>query len=247
MIGSSAGVNRSADMGVTTPPAAVAFNSALAAARRAPSRAKLTRQQLLRCLFAASSAGCAHLLGTPSLAHALAPRSSTPSTTAQSAGEFVLFRADDHSFEFMLPPGWVGVTAASDERSSPSHIIDVTACQLGSGATVRAIVDGGSRGRNYGKSLADLGSLNEVASRLVADELIRDDEAKGAVVVDFEQARPESAARIAHTAHKSGAPISDSSHRARIGSYYCSHRAHCSWPECPPPSTMNVGGLLVAR
>lgn len=150
----------------------------------------LTRQQLLRCLFA-SSAGCAHLLGTPTLAHALAPLSSKPSATAQSAGDVVLFRADDKSFEFTLPSGWVGVTPASDERSSPSHIIAVTARQLGSGATVRAVVDGGSRGRNYGKSLADLGPLNEVASRLVADELIRDDDAKDAVVLNFEQVRPK--------------------------------------------------------
>ena len=85
----------------------------------------------------------------------------------------------------------MGATAPQEERANPSHIIAVSARDLASSATVRATVDGktGSRGRDWGASLAALGPLDEVASRLVTDELIGDDDAKDAVVLEVEQVR----------------------------------------------------------
>jgi len=147
----------------------------------------LTRQQLLRGLLISATVSCPTLLGATRLVSAALPPLNAPAPATAP----VLFRADDRSFEFALPTGWVGATAPQEERANPSHIIAVSARDLASSATVRATVDGktGSRGRDWGASLAALGPLDEVASRLVTDELIGDDDAKDAVVLEVEQVR----------------------------------------------------------
>ena len=112
-----------------------------------------------------------------------------PSLPARAAdlGSSLKFQADDASFEFSLPQGWAPATAPDQERSAPSHLIAVSGVQSGGGgASVRAVVEGGSRGRKYGTKLSDLGSLSETADRLVLDELLKDDEAKDAAVISKE-------------------------------------------------------------
>eukprot|EP00967_Tisochrysis_lutea_P041388 scaffold49724_cov31-Tisochrysis_lutea.AAC.1 len=149
----------------------------------------LTRQQWLRGLFlwAAVPAPMTQLLLDPAYATLSPAHASSPSLPPQAQEDRVTFRADDLSFEFKLPSGWVGGTPVSEERASPSHIIAVSAQKPGTTASLRAVVEGGSRGRNYGRSLADLGSVSEVAGRLVSDELFKDDDAKDAVMIDYEQ------------------------------------------------------------
>lgn len=152
----------------------------------------LTRQQWLRGLFlwAAVPAPMTQLLLDPAYATLSPAHASSPSLPPQAQEDRVTFRADDLSFEFKLPSGWVGGTPVSEERASPSHIIAVSAQKPGTTASLRAVVEGGSRGRNYGRSLADLGSVSEVAGRLVSDELFKDDDAKDAVMIDYEQVDP---------------------------------------------------------
>ena len=59
--------------------------------------------------------------------------------------------------------------------------------KLDGAASLQAIVDGGSRGRRYGSSLRDLGSLEMVAQRLVQEELLNDSGADFASVSSSEQ------------------------------------------------------------
>mmetsp|Transcript_33207 Transcript_33207/g.87293 ORF Transcript_33207/g.87293 Transcript_33207/m.87293 type:complete len:224 (-) Transcript_33207:231-902(-) len=109
-----------------------------------------------------------------------------PSFAAPVTG--VRFQADDHSFEFELPQRWVGVTSPDQERKS-AHLISVFAQDLDGLASVQALVDGGYRGREYGSSLSDLGTIEGIAGRLVQEELLNDDNAKLAAVVSSERVR----------------------------------------------------------
>jgi hypothetical protein len=104
-----------------------------------------------------------------------------------AGSERIRFLADDSSFTFELPPRWVGVTAPAQERDSLEHLISVRAQQIDGAASLQAIVDGGSRGRKYGSSVQALGSLDEIANRLVANELLADEAAESAAVVSMEQ------------------------------------------------------------
>lgn len=133
---------------------------------------QLTRQQLIRSLLATVSVAGPTIL------------SSSP---CSAIADPIKFQADDKSFDFALPPGWVGMTPGPQERSIPSHLIAVSAQQVEGSATARAIVDGGSRGRAYGTSLAALGPLDKIATRLVQDELLNDDTAGDALVLSAEQ------------------------------------------------------------
>ena len=99
----------------------------------------------------------------------------------------IRFESDDLSFGFELPPQWVPATAPEEERASGGHLISVRAQKLDGAASLQAIVDGGSRGRRYGSSLRDLGSLEMVAQRLVQEELLNDSGADFASVISSEQ------------------------------------------------------------
>ena len=98
-----------------------------------------------------------------------------------------LYEADDGSVAFALPQGWIGVTFPEQERASRGHLLSVRAQRLDGGASLQAVVDGGSRGRRYGDTLRDLGSLDDIAQGLVSNELFNDDDAKSAGVVSAEQ------------------------------------------------------------
>ena len=106
---------------------------------------------------------------------------------ALAAADGVTFEADDETFRFALPRGWIGSTAPEQERASPSHLISVRAQQQSGGASLQAIVDGGFRGRKYGSSLSDLGSLAAIANGLVKQELLNDDAAQSASVLSSER------------------------------------------------------------
>lgn len=99
----------------------------------------------------------------------------------------IRFEADDQTFTFDLPSGWVGVTRPEQERASDEHLISVRAQRLDGAASLQAIVDGGTRGRRYGTSVKDLGPLEAIADRLVSDELLGDEQAKSASVVSAER------------------------------------------------------------
>lgn len=125
---------------------------------------------------------------------AAAPPDGGAAAGGAAADDSARFEADDRSFFFSLPEGWVGVTAPGEERASSGHLIAVsaattvaTAKRLGSGAVLRAVVDGGVRGRAYGSSLAALGPLRGVASELVSEELLNDAAATSAAVLDAEE------------------------------------------------------------
>ncbi len=98
------------------------------------------------------------------------------------------FEADDGSFAFSLPPGWVGTTLPAQERGNPAHLFDIRAKQQAGPGTVLAVCDGGARGRSYGKSVAALGTLDSVANAVVQDELLNDIAAKDAIVLTKEAA-----------------------------------------------------------
>lgn len=122
------------------------------------------------------------------------PAAASPPDGDAAADDSARFEADDQSFFFSLPEGWVGLTAPEVERASSTHVIAVsaattvtTAKRLGSGAVLRAVVDGGVHGRAYGTSLAALGPLRGVASGLVSEELLSDAAAKSAAVVGVEE------------------------------------------------------------
>ena len=142
---------------------------------------KLSRQAHLRnVLFSAA------ICSRP-LTQLLPARAEGIPTSTLEQGSSIKFQADDSSFEFLLPQGWAPATPADQERAAPSHLIAVTAAQGGGGsATARAVVEGGSRGRKYGTKLGDLGTLSEIADRLVFDELLKDDEAKDAAIASKE-------------------------------------------------------------
>ncbi len=131
----------------------------------------LPRQALLRGVLACTLAKSPLLSILPALAE-------TP----------VQFEADDGSFAFSLPPGWVGTTLPAQERGNPAHLFDIRGKQQAGPGTVLAICDGGSRGRSYGKSVAALGTLDSVANAVVQDELLNDIAAKDAIVLAKETA-----------------------------------------------------------
>jgi hypothetical protein len=120
----------------------------------------LTRRQLV-----GGSAAALLFAPTASWASPLLPDGPGPGVDADG-NSLATFEADDSSFRFSLPPGWVGVTAPEQERASRGHLIAVSAATsvaqaklLGGGAFARALVDGGSRGRDYGASVVALGPL----------------------------------------------------------------------------------------
>lgn len=148
----------------------------------------LTRRQLV-----GGSAAALLFAPTASWASPLLPDGPGPGVDADG-NSLATFEADDSSFRFSLPPGWVGVTAPEQERASRGHLIAVSAATsvaqaklLGGGAFARALVDGGSRGRDYGASVVALGPLQGVASELVSDELLTDAAAMSAIVLSTEQ------------------------------------------------------------
>ena len=110
---------------------------------------------------------------------------SRPSTAASDAG--IRFQADDLSFGFELPQQWVPATAPDKERESRGHLISVCAQAVDGTASLQAIVDGGIKGRRYGSSIRDLGSLQAVAEQLVVEELLNDSAANFADVVSSER------------------------------------------------------------
>ena len=142
----------------------------------------LSREALLRsALFSAA-------ICNPYLTRPLPALADSVTTATLDQGSGIKFQADDLSFEFVLPQGWTPATPADQERAAPSHLIAVSAVQGGGGsATVRAVVEGGSRGRKYGTKLGDLGSLDETADRLVLKELLNDDAAKDAAITSKER------------------------------------------------------------
>lgn len=152
---------------------------------RGPTPAQMrtpTRRRLLGSALVASMWGCG------------GSAAASPPDGGAAAADSTRFEADDQSFFFSLPEGWVGITAPDEERASSAHLIAVsaatsvaTAQRLSSGAVLRAVVDGGVRGRAYGSSLAALGPLRGVASGLVSEELLSDAAAKSAAVVDAEE------------------------------------------------------------
>jgi hypothetical protein len=108
--------------------------------------------------------------------------------SAEADQQQVRFLADDRSFAFDLPTEqWVGATRPEEERANEAHLISVRAARRDGSAYLQAIVDGGSRGRRYGASIADLGTPQALADRLVSDELLADDAAKAAAVVSSER------------------------------------------------------------
>ena len=186
--------------------------TALLSARQTPPTGQPARacvafapcQYELPSSFEVSSTAAAQLLRMPTrrrlLGSALAASmwcgsaAAAPPDGGAAADDSARFEADDRSFFFSLPEGWVGVTAPGEERASPGHLIAVsaattvaTAKRLGSGAVLRAVVDGGVRGRAYGSSLAALGPLRGVASELVSEELLNDAAATSAAVLDAEE------------------------------------------------------------
>jgi hypothetical protein len=121
------------------------------------------------------------------------PAAAALAASDEALDAVIRFEADDASFSFALPSGWVGVTGPEQERASASHLIAVSAAttvararRLGGAAVARAVVDGGARGRAYGSSVLQLGSLQGVASKLVSDELLNDAAAKSAVLLSTE-------------------------------------------------------------
>ena len=70
----------------------------------------LPRQALLRGVLACTLAKSPLLSILPALAEAP-----------------VQFEADDGSFAFLLPPGWVGTTRPDQERGNPAHLFDIRA------------------------------------------------------------------------------------------------------------------------
>ena len=186
--------------------------TALLSARQTPPTGQPARpcvafapcQYELPSSFEVSSTAAAQLLRMPTrrrlLGSALAASmwcgsaAAAPPDGGAAADDSARFEADDRSFFFSLPEGWVGVTAPGEERASSGHLIAVsaattvaTAKRLGSGAVLRAVVDGGVRGRAYGSSLAALGPLRGVASELVSEELLNDAAATSAAVLDAEE------------------------------------------------------------
>ena len=107
--------------------------------------------------------------------------------TSQPAVADVRFAADDQSFRFELPEGWVGQTPPEQERVSNGHLISVYGQKSDGSATMQALVDGGFRGRKYGTNLKDLGPLNAIANSLVSQELLNDAAAKSAALISAEQ------------------------------------------------------------
>ena len=130
-----------------------------------------------------TSASRRTLLGNGMLASVFSAGSAASSSDAAA----LQFAADDGSFAFELPRYWVGVTTPEQERVSKGHLISVKAQRRDGSAYLQAIVDGGFRGRQYGTSLDDLGSLDDISSRLVQMELLDDDAAQSAYVVQKEK------------------------------------------------------------
>ena len=110
-----------------------------------------------------------------------------PAVAAALPTDGIKFLADDMTFTFDLPPGWVGTTPPERERSSEGHLIAVNAQRRDGAAGVQAIVDGGFRGRRYGSSIRDLGQLEAVAQELVKEVLLADDSAALAGVISSER------------------------------------------------------------
>ena len=163
-------VNRSEDMHVRACVPARAREIASTptmAALALPSRAVLTRRVLVSALVGSSAF------------------SGRRAAVADSAAG-IRFQADDSSFDFELPAGWVGTTTPENERQS-GHLISVFAQSRDGTAGAQALVDGGFRNRKYGSSLSDLGSLKGIADRLAQEELLNEDDAKFASVVSAEQ------------------------------------------------------------
>ncbi len=158
-------------------PAALGSRGLAHAQTRMPTRRRLLGSALAASMWQACGSSAA-----------------APPDGGAAADNSARFEADDKSFFFSLPEGWVGVTAPGEERASSGHLIAVsaattvaTAKRLGSGAVLRAVVDGGVRGRAYGSSLAALGPLRGVASELVSEELLNDAAATSAAVLDAEE------------------------------------------------------------
>ena len=160
-------------------------------ARRALAYARTPRRELLLRRAAALGRGLVasgFLRAVSTALPAPAAAAATPTAAPEAAqDEGIRFLADDASFRFALPPQWVGTTAPEQERSSAAHLIAVRAQRVDGSAGLQAIVDGGSRGRAYGRSLTALGTVDAIAERLVQEELLNDDTAASAEIVRKEQ------------------------------------------------------------
>ena len=73
------------------------------------------------------------------------------------------WQSDDKSFDFRVPSGW---TVREEPRGKAGHLISASATRDASGAELEVVCDLGK----FGKSLAEYGSVEKAAERLLAEQ-----------------------------------------------------------------------------
>ena len=122
------------------------------------SRAALSRAALLRTA-ALLPAVCLDFGNGVHPAQAATSKFINPLTGDSKAS----WQSDDKSFDFSVPAGW---TVKEEPRGSAGHLISASASRDAGGAELEVVCDLGK----FGKSLAEYGTVEKAAERLLAEQ-----------------------------------------------------------------------------